>query len=342
MCCIFRPRFLVPAAILGLSGLFLATPDTAAAGFAQGLDLCLHTLLPALFPFFVACSLVSSALGRKGGFAAALLLSWLGGHAVCAGLVRGLRLQGKLSACHAALVLLLGCCSGPGFVIGSVGGHLLGSVRLGFVLYIAQLITNGLCAAILWPWIRNAAPVSTIVVPQSERDSAQGLSQAIMQAVDSCLCVCGTVIFFRMIQVTLVHSLSLPPVLSPVLSAALEISSGCADFSLLGGKSALYGVCLCLSVLGVSVFVQLQTLLNGTVSLRLLFVSRMLHVPVMLLITNQIVRRLPGNTSVFSSLAPRVVAMNRTAPDTALVIFLFLCAVLYKIRKKNYNKSVQR
>lgn len=342
MCCIFRPRILVPAVILGLSGLFLAMPDTAAAGFAQGLDLCLHTLLPALFPFFVACSLVSSALGRKGGFAAALLLSWLGGYAVCAGLVRDLRLRGKLSSNHATLVLLLGCCSGPGFVVGSVGGHLLGSVRLGLVLYIAQLLANGLCAAILWPWIKRAGTAFAVLSPQPETYSVQGLSQAIMQAVDSCLCVCGTVIFFRMVQVALVRSFSLPTVLAPVLSAVLEISSGCADFALLGGKAALYGVCLCLSILGVSVFVQLQTLLNGTVSLRLLIMSRILHVPVMILITSQIVRRLPGNAAVFSSLATRVVPMNRTSPDTTLVIFLFLCAVLYKIRKKNYNKSVQR
>lgn len=340
MCCIFRSRILLSAAVLALAALFLAHPDTAAAGFEQGVRLCMHTLLPALFPFFVACGLLTSAVGRKGGFAAALLLSWLGGYAVCAGLVRDLRIQGKLSPFRANILLLLGCCSGPGFVVGSIGGQLLGSVPMGLLLYGAQLVANLACAALLWPLAKRWSIDRPLPAP-AKTPAPQGLPQAIAQAVDSSLCVCGTVVFFRMVQTTLTASLVLPSSAAPFLSAFWEISSGCADFARLGGSATLYGLCLCLSGLSVSVFVQLQSLLEGTADLRLLALSRALHLPLLLLLVKFLAPRLPGETAVFSSLAPRVVTMNRTAPDTAFVVFLFLCAVLYKTRKKNYNRSIR-
>ena len=342
MCCIFRPRFWAATATLGLAGLFLAFPDAAAAGFAQGVHLCLDTLLPSLFPFFIACGFVSSSVGKKGGFFAALLLSWLGGYAVCAGLVRDLRAREKVGPEQATLLLLLGCCSGPGFVIGSIGGHLLRSVPIGIALYTAQLFANLVCTALLWPLIkRGAFRTENTAKTNVQIAVAQGLPQAITQAVDSCLCVCGTVLFFRMAQCVLCSAFSLSSITGTFLSAFLEISSGCADFAALGGTVALYGLCLCLSGLGASVFVQLQALLNGAASLRALVCCRLLHIPVMAVLTGWGLRFLPGESAVFSSLAPRVIAMSRTTPDTAFVVFLFLCAVLYKMRKKNYNKAIR-
>lgn len=338
MCSIFRARFAVPAAALCLSVLLLAYPDAAADGFSQGVALCLHTLLPALFPFFVTCSLVTASCGQKGSFGTALLLSWLGGYAVCAGLVHDLYIQGKLSSRHVQLLLLLGCCSGPGFVAGSVGGQMLGSVSLGITLYGAQLAANLLCVLVLWPLlVRHPADLPTDGTPHKTGTSTASLSFAITGAVNSCLCVCGTVIFFRILQRMWAAVFPDFSFLSPVVSAVLEISAGCADFAQQGGSFALPGICLCMSILGISVFTQLHAILQGAADLRLLLLARLLHIPVMLLITQSVMRLLPGNAAVFSSLAPRVIPVSRVSPDAAFVIFLFLCAVLYKIRKKNYN-----
>ena len=74
--------------------------------------------------------------------ARALLLSWVGGYAVCARLAGQLYGAGRITRRDAALLQVLGCCSGPGFVIGCVGGALLGNVRLGVVLYAAQIGAN--------------------------------------------------------------------------------------------------------------------------------------------------------------------------------------------------------
>ena len=135
---------LAAAAALALGVLVLAVPEAAARGFAGGTALCLQSVLPALFPFFVVCELLTAApppaallrpmqriLGLESAETArALLLSWAGGYAVCAAGRAAVRC-GAHYAAGCCTLQVLGCCSGPGFVIGCVGGALLGNVRLG-------------------------------------------------------------------------------------------------------------------------------------------------------------------------------------------------------------------
>lgn len=342
MCSAFRFRFVLPAAALCLSGLLLANPRAAAVGFEQGVAICLQTLLPALFPFFVTCSLVIASCSHRGSFWAALLLSWLGGYAVCAGLVHDLHVQGKISSRGAQLLLLLGCCSGPGFVVGSIGGQMLESAYLGLLLYVAQLVANLLAVLALWPFLVKRSNVPPAAgTPSSSARRPVSLSSAIVQAVNNCLSVCGAVVFFRILQAVWVQTFSFLSGLSPFVSAVLEISAGCTDFARLGNSLTLPGICLCMSVLGFSVFTQLHAILQGAADLRLLFFSRLVHIPCLWLLVRAGICFLPMQVPAFSSLAPRVITTSRVSPDAAFVIFLFLCAVLYKIRKKIYNGAIR-
>ena len=150
-----KNRLCTLAALL-LGVLVLAAPKAAAQGFAAGTALCLQSVLPALFPFFVVCELLTAAappdallrpMQRVLGLASpdtaqAVLLSWVGGYAVCARLTGQLYSGERIPRQDAVRLQILGCCSGPGFVIGCVGGLLLGNVRLGVVLYAAQIGAN--------------------------------------------------------------------------------------------------------------------------------------------------------------------------------------------------------
>ncbi|MCO7110030.1 hypothetical protein NIA69_14040 [Gemmiger formicilis] len=100
------------------------------------------------------------------------------------------------------------------------------------------------------------------------------MPQAISSAVTSSLSVCGCVVFFRIVGAVLLAVLPLPPT---AVSAALEVSAGCADFAALGGAAALYGCCACLSVLGVSVWAQLRLFAGAAYRPRLLVFSRAVH-----------------------------------------------------------------
>ena len=384
---------LTAAAALAFGVLVLAVPEAAARGFAGGTALCLQSVLPALFPFFVVCELLTAApplavllrpmqrvLGLESAETArALLLSWVGGYAVCARLAGQLYGAGRITRRDAALLQVLGCCSGPGFVIGCVGGALLGNVRLGVVLYAAQIGANlgaGAVCQLLshivganivrpssWrgcafperPLTSETARVRTMFAPTdctrevSGRskvlsptrcggsllaEGAKGLPQAISSAVTSSLSVCGCVVFFRIVGAVLLAVLPLPPT---AVSAALEVSAGCADFAALGGAAALYGCCACLSVLGVSVWAQLRLFAGAAYRPRLLVFSRAVHLVLLQLLVRVCAQLLPGSVTACSTLAARVLPVFRLPPDAAAAGFVFLCAALYKARQSLYN-----
>lgn len=322
----------ITAVLLG--ALLLASPQAAAEGVRQGLAICLQTILPALFPFLVLCSWLTANLANR-GFALALGTSWLGGYAVCAQNLAALQARHALTPQQVQLLLIAGCCSSPGFVIGCVGGQLLGSVPLGVLLYGLQLAVNLLCAALL----SLCKPPDLPPVPQTKTaaPSAGGFAAALSRGVDSCLTVCGCVIFFRIVYCTLAPVL--PSELRPLASALLEISAGCTDFAAQGGTVALYGCCCSLGVLGLSVFVQMRAFLGAGVPWRRFLLSRVMHTGLLLFAVRLLSPLLPGTVAAYSSLAPRVIPMNRLQPDTALLSFCFFCAVLYKIREKFYNRK---
>lgn len=340
----------LPLLLCGIfSFLLLRNPGLASEGFQSGLQLCTQTVLPALFPFFVVCELLVACplhgmalrlLAYLFGFrqekaGLALLLSWIGGYAVCARLTHHLSCHGELTRREADLLLLLGCCSSPGFVIGCVGGLLLGNLRLGVLLYAVQIAANLLSAACCLPFLPSQ-DTSALSHPDTTA-STPNFSMALNTAVNSCMQVCGCVLFFRIVSAVMQPFLPPYPIALPIFSALLEISSGCFDFAAQGGQWALYGCCFCLSVLGLSVWAQLSVLLQGTGSLRLLAVSRCIHLFVSFFLMRMLVCFLPGATAVYSTLPSRVIPTHRLPWDAAFLGFCFICAALYKVRQNFYN-----
>ena len=368
-------RFFTAAAAAVLGILVLAAPQAAKQGFASGTALCLDSVLPALFPFFVVCELLMAApppavllrplqrvLGLESAETAqAVVLSWVGGYAVCARLAGQLYGAGKISRRDAVRLQILGCCSGPGFVIGCVGGLLLGNVRLGVVLYAAQIGANLMVAGVLahlplrgrWP---EGPEGESLAIARKVLGSGKALSpsrcggsplaegaksnpvtfpSAITSAVTSSLSVCGCVVFFRLVGAVLGAVIPLPSVL---VSAALEVSAGCADFAVLGGQAALYGCCAVLSLLGVSVWAQMQLFAGAAFCPQVLLASRLLHLVFLQGILRFCVRFLPGDVGVCSTLSARIVPLLHLPPDAVAVGFVFLCAALYKAWQNLYNR----
>lgn len=344
-----KTTFLPVLLCLVSGGLLLCNAQSATQGFQSGLSLCVRTVLPALFPYFVLCDLLLACplqgrflgmLARLWGMhersgAAAVLLSWFGGYAVCAQLTGRLYHDGELSKREATLLMMLGCCSSPGFVISCVGGLLLGNLPLGILLYGLQLAANLLSTALCLPLLPRDTAVQG---PTRNECGNPSLPRAISSAVNSSLQVCGCVVFFRIVAAVLLPYLPNSVWSAPLLSAFLEISSGCADFAALGGRAALYGCCACLSLLGLSVWAQVALLLQGAVPLHLLLIQRCIHLVCFLPLLHFSAQYLPGTAIVYRSLAGRVITTHRLPLDAAIIGFIFLCATLYKVRQNFYNK----
>lgn len=333
--------------ILGLLGcgmgvLILTLPVPTLEGIRQGLLLCYRQVIPSLFPFFVASSLiVSSPLSQWLGCllipytkfvlgipsrraATALLVSWLGGFAVAARSISQIYQEGEITPSQSQRLMVCAVGSSPAFVINTVGLLFLGSSKLGLRIWLAHLVASLICAMAL-----RFVPTSKSqksVKPASVAPPSFGLASAIQGAVQSILVVCGFVVFFRALGQSLLHLMELSPLAQAILYGTLEVTSGCQVASSVHGAALLCAALL--SGQSLSVLLQVKALLHPLLSMGWLIGIRPLHMLLTVGLFQASCVLWPVSQSVASTLAPQVIVTSQTAPDVALVVFALCCVVL--------------
>lgn len=148
------------------AALVFAAPQTCAEAFRQGLALCGGPLLVSLFPFLVVSALImrsgaGEVLGvllwpvvrciglRSRSAGSVLLIGLVGGFAPAAAATAEAVRSRELTSQEASALLPACICSGPSFVILTVGEQLLGSRTAGVCLFAAQVLAGWLTAALL-------------------------------------------------------------------------------------------------------------------------------------------------------------------------------------------------
>lgn len=200
------------AAVLAAGLLWQA--DTAAQAVRDGIDLCLTAVVPSLFPFFAASSLLISlgtaegaarVLGRPfrrlfgcgGAGCAALLLGLVGGYPVGARTAAELVRQGRLTAAEGTRLLTFCNNAGPAFAVGVAGVTVFGSARTGAYLYLIH-VTAALLTGLLL--CRRPLPATTEPGRRGATAPSAGLSGQLLGAVEGAVAamarVCGFVVFF--------------------------------------------------------------------------------------------------------------------------------------------------
>ena len=205
-------------ALLGsgtLAILLLRQAETAAQAVRDGVQLCLTSVIPALFPFFAVSSLLvalgaAEAAGRVlahpfrqlfrcgGAGCAALLLGLVGGYPVGARTAAELVRRGELSPAEGARLLTFCNNAGPAFVIGVAG---------------------------LTLFCRRPLPVTAM--PKRPVPPQTGLTGQFLRAVEGAVSamarVCGFVVFF-LVLLRLAEGLIGP--LPPLAAGVLELTNG--------------------------------------------------------------------------------------------------------------------
>ena len=320
-------------------------PRQAAQGIEAGLLCCAHQLIPALFPFLVVSDLaMTTCLARwlgilflpytryllriKSSCAAGILpLSFFGGFSVCAGLISQLYLQQEISRRDAQVLLL--CCagSGAGFVINTVGLMMLDSRKIGVFLFIALVSANlccGLFASLLW----KPSCEKTSLGTSAPSCPHGGIVEAIQRSTHSMLIICGFVVFFSFLSACLkaVVKAEFPQF---IFSAFLEVTNACQISTGLARACPIYCCCFALSILSLSVFLQIRALLNQDIPLLPLFCSRPFHLLLSFAFLKLLLFISPVAAPVVSTMQGRLILRSRLMPDSAFVLFMLCCAVLH-------------
>ena len=197
-------------ALLGsgtLAILLLRQAEMAAQAVRDGVQLCLTSVIPALFPFFAVSSLL---LGLVGGYPV--------GARTAAELVR----RGELSPAEGARLLTFCNNAGPAFAIGVAGVSVFGSARTGAWLYLLHC-----AAALLTGLLFCRRPLPVTAMPKRPVPPQTGLTGQFLRAVEGAVSamarVCGFVVFF-LVLLRLAEGLIGP--LPPLAAGVLELTNG--------------------------------------------------------------------------------------------------------------------
>lgn len=254
---------------------------TAISGATEGLQLCMQTVIPSLFPFFVLSALLNAAitgqkiglfspfarfLGIPSGAESLLIVGLFGGYPVGAQGIAQAHRDKQLSDNDAKRMLAFCSNAGPAFVFGIGAGifpeiwmcwllwgiHILSALFVGFVTYRTQRHRA------------NLTPAAPISLPGALRRSLITMST-----------VCGWVVLFRILIAFLdrwcLWLLSADMRLT--LRGLLELANGCcglSGFASIGLKFTLFavfigfgGLCVTMQTYSVAENVDIRMYLPG-------------------------------------------------------------------------------
>jgi len=271
------------AGVGGFLGILILILDgkTALIGASKGLELCIRTLIPSLFPFFVfsilmTSSLVGSSIGLlkpvgrlfhiPRGAESLLIASFLGGYPVGAQCVAAAHRRGQLNTDTAQRMLAFCSNAGPSFLFGIVGVF-FPQRQAPWVLWAIHIISAWMVAQLI------PSCQETVGTPCG---SSVSLSDAMTAAVKTMGSVCGWVVLFRVILEFLDRWALwlLTPAFQVAITGLLELANGCCCLPYISSLPVRFMVCSGMLALG-GICVALQTSsVTGDLSLKFYFIGK--------------------------------------------------------------------
>ncbi len=325
---------------------FIMHGDIVLDSVRRSLLLCANGLIPSLFCFMVLTAFLSATeigdllsklfypvtfllhLPKEAGIA--VFMSLLGGYPIGTKIVHDLYKQKKITAPICQQLLLYCCCPAPSFVIITVGCTFLHNQVLGLLLYLSQV-----CSALVLGWItgiyyalRCPAERQRCKLPVSKHHDSYGAALVNSVAFSSTALVpmCGSVVFFGAISAIL-HEFPVLSQYSSILSAFLEITTGCVELSSSSSPFALSYLSFFLAFGGLSVlFQRMQLLEDIPYSVRIMFLGRVLHGALAAGFTNLFLHLIPLPLAVFGPDAVPVSIYDINTPLITLCL-IGMCSI---------------
>lgn len=307
-------------------------------GFSAGLSNCANIVIPSLFPFIAASSLIGygkppTILSRIVGPLTkhifrlppdsfpAIILGQLGGYLVGASSAASLCSSGSISRNQAQRLVLFCVNSGIGFSVNAVGNSLLGSREAGKILLLSLCISS------------VAVGICTRFIPEKKETTHKaivnniGFSSAAVMSVynasSAMLKCCGFVCLFSGLSSTL-SSIIRNPAISIASACILEVTSGCAAAV---GKVSLPVIAAICAFGGLCVHMQIFSLTECIgINIPTFYFFRLLHAVLACVFCKIILYLHPIREEVFISVSNNVRLWSFSAPSA--ISLLLMCALL--------------
>lgn len=250
--------------------LLILDSKTAFSGAAEGIELCIQTVIPSLFPFFVLSILLTGSMwdfqflrpigrltGIPMGCETVLVSGILGGYPVGAQAVAGMYRSGRLSRQAADRLLRFCSNAGPSFLFGIVAAQ-FPERKYGWMLWAVQLLSAYL-VSIVFPAAETAG--SKAPVPHSIH-----ISEAMKKAVCVMASVCGWVVIARVVIAFAQRWIlwMFPASVQVAVCGILELTNGCCSLPQIADVNLRFSICSgMLSFGGLCVVMQTGSVIEG-------------------------------------------------------------------------------
>ena len=273
---------------------------TYVQGACDGIELCIRTVIPSLFPFFVLSNLITCSYigvpirclrpigklcGIPEGMESVLIPAFLGGYPVAAQTIAQGWCQGQIPKEDAQR--MLGFCNnaGPSFLFG-IAASLFPRPEAAWLLWgihvFAALMTS-----------RMFSPACCYSGNLTRRDIS--LPQILRNAMNAMASVCGWILLFRVMIAFLKRWILwlLPVPAQAAVVGMLELSNGCMGLFAVDELPLRFVICSgILAFGGLCVFMQIASAANG-LSLKCFFQGKCIHTLISILLASGIAYRKP-------------------------------------------------
>ena len=266
-------------------------------GVIYGFKICVFNIIPTLFPFFILSDLWSSIIHAKKNsllsrcFKRIFNVNSEGLSCFLIGSICGFPLGAKLLSQKyndnhlndEELNFLTAICNNPSapFVISGIGVGLFGSIKIGIILYLSVLLSSVSIGCIFKP--NNVSTQKSYKKPEQNFN----LIKSIQSAVLSSISVASYIIFFSGI-LGVIKSLVKNDILVSIISSFLEIGSACTIINEASDSLKIFCLPLIsfsLGFSGLSVFMQIFSILPPFVSKRKYIAKKLLQGTISALLT---------------------------------------------------------
>ena len=260
----------LPAFAAGIGMLILIMDTkTAVSAVIEGLNLCLETLIPSLFPFIFLSSILSpsiigkhipglTAIGRIMGIPAGceslFLIGLLGGYPVGAQCIAQASREGSISREIGARMMAFCSNAGPSFLFG-MGTRLFPDTWMCWALWVIH-IASAIAVSLI-------VPNQKVTPAKKVRASNAPIAIVLKKSIQTMATVCGWVILFRVLLTFCQRWFLwlLPGHLTVLFTGILELANGCYDlkeiadirlrFILFSGMLGFGGLCVAMQTFSV-------------------------------------------------------------------------------------------
>lgn len=263
--------------------LLILDSKTAFSGAAEGMEICMRTVIPTLFPFFILSIYLTGQdfsfpglpalcrlFGIPKGCESILINGFLGGYPTGAKTVADLWRSGTISRENANRMLSFCSQAGPSFLFGIVAMQFTDR-EYPWLLWIIQILS-----ALI---VSRFFPADDLRCSQSNRNHFISLGEALRKAISVTGIVCGWVIVFRIITQFFLRWFLwiLPMTVQIAITGLLELANGCVDLSLIADDRIRFLlVSPMLSFGGICVAMQTASVTEG-LDLRYYFWGKLLQ-----------------------------------------------------------------